>query len=232
MKRWRARSRSMRPAPPRHSAHGLFQRPAAAADPFHADLLAGQGRRQHDHHRPLRRRRHSLQLQVRLGAPARPDPPALPRPPARLGDHHPAVRWRLQSSPWASPIPRSTPGGRRWPPWSSPFSPPARTSSSMPIASRYCRRKSRARVRRRPRSAIASACWRRARVHLPFPISSPGTGSSSCWRRLSSVGMFAFLIAPEPEVAATPPSAKPSPTGSQRSVVAPFTDFIERRGWA
>jgi MFS transporter, PAT family, beta-lactamase induction signal transducer AmpG len=48
---------------------------------------------------------------------------------------------------------------------------------------------------------------------------------------LVGVGMFAFLIAPEPEVAETP-RRENFQDWILRSVVAPFTDFIERRGWA
>jgi PAT family beta-lactamase induction signal transducer AmpG len=47
---------------------------------------------------------------------------------------------------------------------------------------------------------------------------------------LVGVGMIAFLIAPEPAVAQTD---KRETFGDwiQRSVIAPFTDFISRRGW-
>ncbi len=48
---------------------------------------------------------------------------------------------------------------------------------------------------------------------------------------LVGVGMFAFLIAPEPEVAVTP-RRETFADWIASSVVAPFTDFIERRGWA
>jgi MFS transporter, PAT family, beta-lactamase induction signal transducer AmpG len=48
---------------------------------------------------------------------------------------------------------------------------------------------------------------------------------------LVGVGMIAFLIAPEPEVAVTP-RRETFGDWIASSVVAPFTDFIDRRGWA
>ncbi len=47
---------------------------------------------------------------------------------------------------------------------------------------------------------------------------------------LMGVGMLAFLVAPEPQLAA-PDRRESFADWIQRSVIAPFTDFVGRRGW-
>ncbi len=156
-------------------------------------------------------------------------PPSAPSAAAATGSPPSNPSSPSPSSPSASPTRYGTPPSPSPSRWPSPFSRPARTSSSMPIASRCWRNANRAMASPAISGAFVARCSPPAPARWPWPSSALRFAFAGC-AAMIGIGFAAALAAPEP-------GRGPAEAGagwrrrSERPVVVSPHRLLRRRHW-